>query len=85
MTSTEGLRISNNTFDRVMGSKPNDTGGFYGIDGGSLIWLASCRSVTASGNRVLHAGAHLGQRVSGVDVAEDVLKSVRRSIPDEGP
>lgn len=80
VTSTEGLRLANNTFHRVMGNPPNDSGGSYGIDGKSLVWLGACAEITAHANRLTSPGAFLLHTVNGKDTGHDVLEAVRSGI-----
>ncbi len=82
VTSTDGLKIIRNAFDRIMSTKPNDSGGSYGIDGGSLIWLAACSNVSATGNRVADPGMFLNHHVSGKDVTTESLEHLRNSISE---
>ena len=80
VTSTDGLRIASNTFNRVMTTKPTDSGGSYGIDGKSLVWLASIKGLSASGNRISGAGEFLHQPVSGKDLEPELMETMRHGI-----
>lgn len=77
VTSTDGLMLKNNIFHRVMTSQPNDSGGSYGINGKSLVWLVTSRGVSATGNRISEAGGFLDQTVEGKDMPADSLNAAR--------
>ena len=77
VTSTDGLRISNNTFHRVMTVKPNDSGGSYGMDGGVLVWLAHCAGVKANGNRFSEPGDFFKQSATGTNLSPEETERIR--------
>lgn len=72
-SSTQGLHIRDNTFDACMTSKPNESGGSYGIDGHALIWLSNTKDIHIQNNRVIRPGSFqkeilTGKQIDGKDL-----------------
>lgn len=69
-SSTQGLHIRNNTFAACMTSKPNESGGSYGIDGHALIWLSNTKDIHIHQNRVLRPGSFQKEILAGKNIDE---------------
>jgi Right handed beta helix region len=80
VSSTQQLKVTNNTFTKVMTAPPGSTGGRVGIDPGALIWLDQCVDVKMSRNNVYSPGPYLKELVAGRGLANGVLEAARAGI-----